>query len=809
MGWPNNYVQGVYDSSGKVVGIDDGAGGDIYISEPQQSALSLSFQKLVGQSQPVTGFEQIASIPAELTGTPYYIDNLHASKNDAGAGTSPTAPWAEFKNINGKTFGNGDTIYVANDNVFNYEQTLANYNASPHFTYLGAENFGSDDKANPLKIIPFYPRGYSSQKPKIRWYANVVSGDWTNETGIHANVWSIPLLSISHVSACLAVGDSETLLRYNTTAYAASNAAILQSLPASGAFTTYGNKLYIYSVGNPNSTYGLIKVYGRSLLNTYYRGLRNTIVSGLHINLTHLAYVYSEAPNAYTNARNINLEVVGNIFTKANTLQAINNSSMTVPLSIGISVHDNEYEDCPGPANKLNTTGNNTVSYEVYRNRMIGGNLTFTWGAILGDQARGGKKHIAWGNYGFNIQADPTNNTDGSFIYIELTSNTNVTYGNIVEKSVKLANLNCSKNCSLLSNLAIDCVQHTIVTNDGAALMGAEFTLAHNTYLWTGRYAHSDLPANAQGANAPAFIQWATGTPTNYDKFIFINNLAISLEPVSKRLLTYNSSDIVSSIIKGNGAFGFLGESSDGRLVVDLNGNVDRTSTAVTVKGSADDALALFPYARSGNLVIDPDVYNPLQNAGIQTTIKYVDITGKPYNLVPSVGCMEFAKTSQDTAWLDAAVNNAILLNTEKLLYASNTSVAVTGGVTEVFTHAFTLPALAMGKNGYFELILDLKAGASNANSKELKISIGGAVCSIINFANQLGGRIIFRLNSAGSLTAQYRSSSFAAGFGYTDYTTTTLNHATDLAVQISVTLANAGDTLSVYGVSAKTQYVA
>ena len=29
MGWPNNYVQGVYDSSGKVVGVEDGAGGQI------------------------------------------------------------------------------------------------------------------------------------------------------------------------------------------------------------------------------------------------------------------------------------------------------------------------------------------------------------------------------------------------------------------------------------------------------------------------------------------------------------------------------------------------------------------------------------------------------------------------------------------------------------------------------------------------------------------------------------------------------------------------------------------------------------
>ena len=32
MGWPNNYVQGVYDETGKVVGIGDGAGGAISLS---------------------------------------------------------------------------------------------------------------------------------------------------------------------------------------------------------------------------------------------------------------------------------------------------------------------------------------------------------------------------------------------------------------------------------------------------------------------------------------------------------------------------------------------------------------------------------------------------------------------------------------------------------------------------------------------------------------------------------------------------------------------------------------------------------
>ena len=38
MGWPNNFVQGVYDSSGNVIGIDDGDGG--YINAPTKIALN-------------------------------------------------------------------------------------------------------------------------------------------------------------------------------------------------------------------------------------------------------------------------------------------------------------------------------------------------------------------------------------------------------------------------------------------------------------------------------------------------------------------------------------------------------------------------------------------------------------------------------------------------------------------------------------------------------------------------------------------------------------------------------------------------
>ena len=59
-------------------------------------------------------FLLIAMLPTntvQAANTTFYIDNRPGSRcTNAGAGTSASAPWCDFTNINSRTFGPGDQI---------------------------------------------------------------------------------------------------------------------------------------------------------------------------------------------------------------------------------------------------------------------------------------------------------------------------------------------------------------------------------------------------------------------------------------------------------------------------------------------------------------------------------------------------------------------------------------------------------------------------------------------------------------------------------------------------------------------------
>ncbi|WP_194891497.1 hypothetical protein [Catenulispora pinisilvae] len=64
---------------------------------------------------------QIGTPSAALTGT-YYVDNAAGSAcTDAGAGTSPSAPWCDFADLNGQNFGPGAHILLKRDDTFTGE----------------------------------------------------------------------------------------------------------------------------------------------------------------------------------------------------------------------------------------------------------------------------------------------------------------------------------------------------------------------------------------------------------------------------------------------------------------------------------------------------------------------------------------------------------------------------------------------------------------------------------------------------------------------------------------------------------------
>lgn len=60
---------------------------------------------------------QVTSQPAIAAGTTYYVDN-GAGCSNTGTGTSTSAPWCDFTNVNGTTFAAGDQILLKSGVVF-------------------------------------------------------------------------------------------------------------------------------------------------------------------------------------------------------------------------------------------------------------------------------------------------------------------------------------------------------------------------------------------------------------------------------------------------------------------------------------------------------------------------------------------------------------------------------------------------------------------------------------------------------------------------------------------------------------------
>jgi hypothetical protein len=116
-----------------------------------------------------------------LTGT-YYVDNAVGSNcSDAGAGTVTTAPWCDFANLNGKTFGSGAHILLKRGDSFSGE--------------LG-KLYGSGTIASPI-VLGAYGAG---ARPHISGASQASNrGIWIQD----ASNWTVQDLEISNVGAGL------------------------------------------------------------------------------------------------------------------------------------------------------------------------------------------------------------------------------------------------------------------------------------------------------------------------------------------------------------------------------------------------------------------------------------------------------------------------------------------------------------------------------------------------------------------------------------------------------------------------------
>ena len=138
-----------------------------------------------------------------------YIDAIGG--NDSANGLTPGTAWASLTKLNGLNPGNGSTIWLASGAEWNYVDTWAAHKAHTTFPYNCSDNLRSTDSANPIKVLPYYPRG-DQGAPVIRWYAAIASIEWLHESSIGQNVWSIPWVSTFTCKGfCVAYGADNTL----------------------------------------------------------------------------------------------------------------------------------------------------------------------------------------------------------------------------------------------------------------------------------------------------------------------------------------------------------------------------------------------------------------------------------------------------------------------------------------------------------------------------------------------------------------------------------------------------------------------
>lgn len=84
---------------------------------------------------------------ATAAGTTYYIHNGTGSGcSNANSGTSTSAPWCDFTNVNSLTFGPGDKILLARGTTYNQQMTINGSGSSSAWAEIGAYGEGARPK---------------------------------------------------------------------------------------------------------------------------------------------------------------------------------------------------------------------------------------------------------------------------------------------------------------------------------------------------------------------------------------------------------------------------------------------------------------------------------------------------------------------------------------------------------------------------------------------------------------------------------------------------------------------------------------
>jgi hypothetical protein len=611
------------------------------------------------------------TLPAVVSGTTYYIDPLDPAASDSNAGTSVSLPWASIAKINGLNPGAGAVILIAADAVFEFAQTWTAYKAYGTTGLIVFDNLRGTI-TQPITIKPYYPRAVSdATKPTIRWFANTVGGDWTQEAGNGGRIWSTVWSRTTAITREMQVffGPNRAVLGLAP----GQDSNLPTALSMANQFVADGSKVYVWvpDATNPVTYYGAVTITGgNAVFQTFWNGGHYLRIFGLRFEDCYPLKL-SYASSAATDVKGFELAYCQ--FYRTISVFLRNGQTEATAREFETSVHDCEFLSLPHTGirhSSIAGTAGNTHSWEVYRNRVIGANLSASYGGgLLYNQAIGGTKHHAWGNYGYDCRngagtggltyGTGAAQIDGSFIYFDIGVDTAVAWANIAERCGMGYQGNRMIRCHYVGNLAIDCGSFGSFTASAGSESNKAITLAHNTWLWTGRINRSQLERgpNIGGDTIGNWDTWpvfevsnqqaganSQASATALQRLVFVNNLAINASGsqfTGKAMFGFPETRIASGalLVAGNAAAGLANN-----VIVDKDSGTDRSfyPRYMALRAASSVGAAWVASATSG--VARPAIGSPLIGAGEPLNVTYRDIGGRAFALAPlqpTIGCYE------------------------------------------------------------------------------------------------------------------------------------------------------------------------
>lgn len=127
-----------------------------------------------------------------------------------------------------------------------------------------------------------------------------------------------------------------------------------------------------------------------------------------------------------------------------------------------------------------------------------------------------------------------------------------------------------------------------------------------------------------------------------------------------------------------------------------------------------------------------------------------------------------------------------------------STSVVLTGTTSETTLLTVNIPAGLIGISGKVKMY-PLYSMTNNANSKVLRVKLGGSTAFSIAISNSLQSSALVIIRNIGSESVQKSSTAVVSGLGNIGTALTTLAIDTSVATTITVTgqLANSADTMT------------